>query len=123
MRRPAPGSTRGVLTLLLVALLALVAPLSGSSTATGSTRPTGGDRTAQVGRHADHDAVSGASTRLTSSRGRSAAPKAQLQVGAVVLATAPSTTDRLLGSPAPGIGGAAARSTPRNSTLSRAPPA
>ena len=112
-----------MLTLLLAVLLALAGPVAGSPAAAAGSGPTSGDRTAQVGRHADHDAVSGASTRLTSSRGRTAAPRVQLQLGAAVLGTAPSPTIRVPRPAAPGSHGTAARSTPRGGTLSRAPPA
>jgi hypothetical protein len=112
-----------VLTLLLATLLALTGSLTGFSAAADSQHSTGGDRTAQAGRHADHDAVSGGSTRLTSSRVRAAVPRAQLHVDAAVLPTAPTPTTLLRGGSDPAARATEARAAPRVGTLSRAPPA
>lgn len=117
-----------MLTVLLAALLVLVGALTGSSAAAaGPTGPpagtTGGDGSAQLGRCADHDAVSGASPRLTSSRVRASAPRAQLDQDAADLPRLTAPAIRPTSLPAPGTRGTAARSAPTCRTLSRAPPA
>lgn len=107
-----------MLTLLLTLLLALAGPLAVGSVA---TQPSGGDRTAQVGRHGDQDVV--ASTRLASSRVRTAAPRAELDLGAAVLPTVRAPSRHLRTHSVAGARTAPARSAPAGGTLSRAPPA
>jgi hypothetical protein len=113
-----------VLTLLLAALLLLAGPLTGSlAAAAGASDATRGDRTAQAGRHADDDAASVGSTRLSSSRIRTAAPRTQLDSAAADL---PRVTEPVDGRHEPVIPSAqdtAAGAAPPRSTHSRAPPA
>ena len=107
-----------MLTLLLALVFTLAGPLAGGS---ALAKPSDGARTAQVGRHGEHDAV--ASTRAASSRVRTAAPRPELHLGAAVLPTAPSPSARTSGHPAPDARTGTVPSAPAGGTLCRAPPA
>ena len=113
-----------MLTLLLVALLLLAGPLTGSfAAAAGARDAMGGDRTAQAGRHADDDAASVGSTRLSSSRIRTAAPRTQLDSGAADLPRVTEPVDSRHEHSLPSARDTTARSAPPRGTHSRAPPA
>ena len=108
--------------LLLAVLLALAGPLTGSlAAAAAPSGATGGDRTAQAG-HVHDDAVTVGSTRLSSSRIRTAAPRTQLD-SAAALPSVAEPVDTLHEHPVPATRDTTAPSGPRRGTRSRAPPA
>ena len=108
--------------LLVVVLLLLAGPLTGAvAAAAGPDDATGGDRTAQAGR--PDDAVSLGSTKLSSSRMRTAAPRTHLDSAAADLPRVAEPIDALHEHSVPGTYDTAALPAPRRGTHSRAPPA
>jgi len=109
--------------LLLAVLLALAGPLTGSlAAAAAPSGATQGDRTAQAG-HVHDDAVTVGSTRLSSSRIRTAAPRTQPDSAAADLPGVAEPVDTLHEHPVPGTRDTTAHPGSRRGAHSRAPPA